>query len=63
FEKAVALKPNYSVARYNLASAYETVNVRRAVSEYETYLALVEGIPEQEERATHARQRVEDLSR
>ncbi|MBW8064577.1 MAG: tetratricopeptide repeat protein [Nitrospira sp.] len=63
FEKAVALKPNYSVARYNLASAYETVNVRRAVSEYETYLALVEGIPEEEERATHARQRVEDLSR
>ena len=63
FEKSVTLRPNYPLARYNLAEAYETVNAKRAISEYETYLALVEGIPEEAERAVRARQRVNALSR
>ncbi len=63
FEKSVSLRPNYPLARYNLAEAYETVNARRAISDYETYLALVEGVPEEAERAVRARQRVNELSR
>ena len=61
FEKAVTLRPNYSVARYNLAEAYELINRKRAISEYETYLALVEGIPEETDRAELARTRVKAL--
>jgi tetratricopeptide (TPR) repeat protein len=61
FEKAVTLRPNYPVARYNLAESYEPINRKRAISEYETYLALVEGIPEEEDRAALARTRVKTL--
>lgn len=63
FEKAVTLRPNYAVARYNLAEAYEQENPRRAVSEYETYLVLVKGIPDEEARAAHARERIKALKR
>jgi len=63
FEKSVSLRPNYPLARYNLAEAYESVNAKLAISEYETYLALVEGVPEEAERAVRARQRVNELSR
>lgn len=63
FEKAVTLRPNYPLARFNLAEAYETVNPKLAISEYETYLALVEGIPEEASRAAQARQRVKALTR
>ena len=61
FEKAVVLRPNYAVARYNLAEALEEINARRAISEYETFLALVAGFPEEEARAAHARKRIEVL--
>ena len=63
FEKAVTLRPNYPLARFNLAEAYETVNPKLAISEYETYLALVEGIPEETDRATRAKQRLKELTR
>jgi len=61
FERAIVLKPNYARARYNLAEVLEPVNRRRAIEEYETYLALVEGIPEEEGRATLVRKRVKKL--
>ncbi len=60
-EKAIALQPNYARARYNLAEAYETVNPRRAIEEYETYLALVENIPEESTRAALAKDRLKKL--
>lgn len=63
FEKAVGLRPNYAVARFNLAEAYEPTNPKRAIAEYETFLALVQGIPEEEDRAAHARKRIEALKR
>lgn len=63
FEKAVILRPNYAVARYNLAEAYEPINPKRARAEYETFLALVAGIPEEEARAAHARDRIKTLKR
>lgn len=61
FEKAVTLRPNYALARYNLAGAYEATNPKRALSEYETYFALVEGIPEEEARIAHVKERIKAL--
>jgi len=61
FEKAVTLRPNYAIARYNLAEAYEPTNPKRAVSEYETYLALAEGIPDEASRIALVQQRVKTL--
>lgn len=61
FERAVTLRPNYAVARYNLAEASEKTNPKRAVAEYETYLALAEDNPEEETRAAQARERIKRL--
>ena len=63
FEKAVTLRPNYAIARYNLAEAYEPTNPKRALSEYETYLALAEGIPDEAGRIALVQQRVKALKR
>ena len=61
FEKAVTLRPNYALARFNLAEILETTNPKRALSEYETYLAIVEGIPEEADRIAHVKERIEAL--
>ena len=61
FEKAVTLRPNYARARFNLAEAIERDNPRRAITEYETYLAIVEGNPEEDDRSALAQQRVKEL--
>lgn len=61
FEKAVTLRPNYAIARFNLAEAYEPTNPKRAISEYETYLALVEGIADEASRIALVQQRVKAL--
>ena len=61
FERAVTLRPNYPLARFNLASMYELTNPKRAISEYETYLALVEGVPEEVDREAKAKQRLKAL--
>ena len=63
FQKSVTLSPNYPIARFNLAEAYEPVNPKLAISEYETYLALAEGYPEEEPRITKARLRLKELTR
>lgn len=63
FEKAVTLRPNYAIARYHLAEAYEPTDPKRAVSEYETYLALVEGIPEEADRIALVQRRIKDLKK
>ncbi|MCP9464971.1 MAG: hypothetical protein NNA25_09275 [Nitrospira sp.] len=61
FERAVMLRPNYAVARFNLAEASEESNPRRALAEYETFLALAEGNPEEQARAAYARERIKVL--
>jgi tetratricopeptide (TPR) repeat protein len=61
FERAVTLRPNYPLARFNLAGMYEDANPKRAISEYETYLALVEGVPEEADREAKAKARVKAL--
>lgn len=63
FEKAIVLRPNYALARYNLAETSETTNPKRALSEYETYLAIVEGIPEEADRIAHVKERIKELKR
>lgn len=63
FEKAIVLRPNYALARYNLAEVSEVTNPKRALSEYETYIAIVEGIPEEADRIAHAKERVNVLKR
>lgn len=61
FEKAIVLRPNYAIARFNLAEAIELTNPKRAVTEYETYLALVEGIPEEADRIALVKQRLKTM--
>ena len=63
FEKAVTLRPNYAIARYNLGEAYEPTDPKRAISEYETYLALVEGIPEEADRIALVQHRIKALKK
>jgi len=63
FERAVTLRPNYPVARFNLAQEYEGVNPKLALTEYETYLALAVGIPEEGGRIAQARERMKALKR
>jgi Tfp pilus assembly protein PilF len=62
-EKAVMLRPNYPLARYNLAESYEETNTKRAIGEYETYLALVDGITEEAERMEQVKERIKALRR
>jgi len=61
FEKAIVLRPNYARARFNLAETMESIQIKRAIEEYETYLALVEGLPEEEQRARLVEKRVQRL--
>ena len=61
FEKAVLLRPNYAIARFNLADAIADANPKRAITEFETYLALTEGIPEEADRSALAQKRVQAL--
>ncbi len=61
FEKAVLLRPNYAIARFNMAEAIAEANPKRAITEYETYLALVEGIPDEADRFALALKRVKEL--
>ncbi|MDT7043141.1 tetratricopeptide repeat protein [Candidatus Nitronereus thalassa] len=61
FERAIILRPNYARARFNLAEVLEKMNKRRAIEEYETYLALVEGIPEEEPRMMLVEERLKRL--
>jgi len=61
FEKAVLMRPNYAIARFNLAEAIADANPKRAITEYETYLALTEGIPEEADRGALAQTRVKAL--
>lgn len=62
FEKSVTLSPNYPIARYNLAESYEEGNPKLAVTEYETYLALAEGYPEEDARVAQAKARIKTLT-
>ena len=61
FKRALVLAPNYPEARFNLAKSLERSDTRRAIEEYETYLALVEGIPREAKRIRFVLERVKRL--
>jgi hypothetical protein len=44
-----------------LAEAVEPTNPKRALAAYETYLALVEGVPDEADRIALVQQRVKKL--
>lgn len=61
YEQALALKPDYAHARFNLAEAFELVNPKRAIQEYETFLVLVEGNSQESPKAQLAKQKIQAL--
>lgn len=61
FERAILLRPNYAIARFNFAEAIESTDPKRAITEYETFLALAEGIPGEADRIALVKQRVKAL--
>ncbi|MDR4495220.1 MAG: tetratricopeptide repeat protein [Nitrospirales bacterium] len=63
YEQALALQPDYAHARFNLAEAFELVNPKRAVQEYETFLILVEGNPQESSKAQLAKQKIESIQK
>ncbi len=61
FEQAIALRPNFAEARFNLGKSLERIDTRRAIEEYETYIALVEGITKEAKRIGFVKERVRRL--
>ncbi len=61
FERAIVLRPNFADARFNLGESLEPLNPRRAIEEYETYLALADGIPGEARRVMMVKERVKRL--
>lgn len=61
FRRALILRPNFAEARFYLAASLEQTDTRRAIEEYETYLALVEGIPREAKRIRFVLERVKHL--
>ena len=61
FKRALVLAPNYPEARFHLAQSLEQIDTRRAIEEYETYVALVQGIPKEAKRIRVVLERVRRL--
>lgn len=63
YEQALALQPAYAQARFNLAEVFESMNPKRALQEYETFLVLVEDHPDQAAKAAIAEAKIKALQR
>jgi tetratricopeptide (TPR) repeat protein len=61
YEKALALQPDYSQARFNLAGVFESINPKRAIQEYETYVVLAEGNPDETAKVAIAKAKIKTL--
>ena len=61
YEKALALQPDYAHARFNLAEAYASLNPKRAIQEYETFLILAEDKPEESTKVDLAKSKIKAL--
>ena len=61
FQRALILRPNFAEARFYLATSLEQSDPLRAIEEYETYLALVQGIPREAKRIRFVLERVKRL--
>ncbi len=63
YEKALALQPAYSQARFNLAGVFESINPKRAIQEYETFLVLIEDNPDETAKAAMAKAKIKMLQK
>ena len=61
YEQSLALQPDYAQARFNLAEAFETLNPKRAIQEYETFLILAEDKPEESTKVELAKHKIKTL--
>ncbi len=61
YEQALALQPAYAQARFNLAKAFETMDPKRAIQEYETFIVLAEDHPEEEAKVDLAKAKIKAL--
>ncbi|MEE8125463.1 MAG: tetratricopeptide repeat protein [Nitrospirales bacterium] len=61
YEQALALQPNYTHARFNLAEAFESINPKRAIQEYETFLILAEDNPDEAGKVAIAKSKIKAL--
>lgn len=61
YERALSLQPNYAQARFNLAEAYEALNPKRAIQEYETFLILAGDNPDEVTKIDLAKGRIKTL--
>ena len=61
YEQSLALQPDYAQARFNLAEAFETLNPKRAIQEYETFLILAEDKPEETTKVELAKHKIKTL--
>lgn len=61
YEQALTLQPAYTQARFNLAAAFESINPKRAIQEYETFLVLVEDNPDEAVKVALAKAKIKTL--
>ena len=61
YEQALALQPAYAKARFNLATVFETINPKRAIQEFETFIVLAEDNPKEVSRVATAKAKIKAL--
>jgi len=61
YQKVVDADPGHTGALYNLALAYEKVDVKQAILHWERYIALASGIPTEKDWVDVARQHLRKL--
>lgn len=61
YEKALALQPAFAKARFNLAKVYESINPKRAIQEYETFVVLAEDNPDEIAKVAIAKAKIKML--
>ena len=62
YERALALQPAYAQARFNLAKVFESINPKRAIQEYETFIILAEDNPNEVAKVAAAKSKIKMLS-
>ncbi len=61
YERALALQPAYAQARFNLANVFESINPKRAIQEYETFIVLAEDNPDYSAKVGIAKAKINAL--
>jgi tetratricopeptide (TPR) repeat protein len=61
YKQALTLQPNHAHARFNLAEAYELINPKLAIQEYETFIILAEDRPDESAKVDMAKDKIKSL--